>query len=142
MNQRTTPPVPTSVSEEAQRFLATPMGREARPGPALDDIDGWLEVVKSGDDFLLERFGSIEFPVHCQDTEIAGVHTYVLHADDVRDDPSTPIYLDIHGGALIIGGGDACRYMGSGTAMFTGILSWAVDYRMPPLISAPPWMSR
>jgi acetyl esterase/lipase len=125
--------VPVSISEEAQRFLATPMGREARPDPALDDVDGWLDVVKSGDAYLLERFGSIEFPVHCQDTEIAGVHAYVIRAEGVDDDPSTPIYLDIHGGALIIGGGDACRYMGSGTAMFTGMISWAVDYRMPPL---------
>ena len=133
MNKRPTPPVPTSVSEEAQRWLSTPMGREERPDPALDDIDGWLDVVKTGDAYLMERFGDVEFPVQCHDTEIAGVHTYVLRAEGVADDPSTPIYLDIHGGALIIGGGDVCRYMGSGMAMFTGMINWAVDYRMPPL---------
>ena len=133
MGNREYPPVPVSVSEQAQRWLATPSVREAAPDPALDDVDAWLERVKVGDEYLMERFGGVEFPVHYEHTEIAGVPTYVIRGNDVPDDPSTPIYLDIHGGALIMGGGEACRYMGSGTAVFTGMIHWAVDYRMPPL---------
>jgi acetyl esterase/lipase len=105
----------------------------AEGNPALDDIDGWLERVKVGEEYLIERFGGIEFPGHCENREIAGVPTYVIHANDVSDDPSTPIYLDIHGGALIMGGGEACRLMCSSTAAFTGMIHWAVDYRMAPL---------
>ena len=133
MSARPTPPVPTSVSEQAQKALAVPAGSNFGADPALDDVDGWLERVKIGDEYLMERFGGVEFPVQYEDTEIAGVHTYVIRADDVPDDASTPIYLDIHGGALIMGGGEACRMMGSGTAVFTGMIHWAVDYRMPPL---------
>jgi acetyl esterase/lipase len=61
------------------------------------------------------------------------VHTYVIQGNDVVDHPSTPVYLDIHGGALIMGGGEACRLMGCAMAAVTGMIHWAVDYRMPPL---------
>jgi epsilon-lactone hydrolase len=132
MGQRPTPPVPTSVSEAAQAFLATspPARRET---PALDDTEGWLEHGKLGDEYLVERLGGIELPVQCEDTEIAGVHTYVIRGNDVADDLSTPIYLDIHGGALIVGSGEVCRLMCSSAAPSTGMIHWAVDYRMPPL---------
>jgi acetyl esterase/lipase len=81
----------------------------------------------------VERFAGMELPVHVEDTDIAGVHTFVIRAHGVEDDPSTPIYLDIHGGALLMGGGDVCRLMGSAMALATGMIHWAVDYRMPPL---------
>lgn len=133
MGKREYPPVPVSVSEQAQKWLATPSVREAAPDPGLDDVDAWLERVKVGDEYLMERFGDVEFPVQYEHTEIAGVPTYIIRGNDVPDESSTPIYLDIHGGALIMGGGEACRDMGSGTAVFTGMIHWAVDYRMPPL---------
>ncbi|MFI6620660.1 alpha/beta hydrolase [Streptomyces sp. NPDC050528] len=47
-----------------------------------------------------------------------------------RDDPR--VYLDIHGGALFVGGGDCCRATGIATAQRVRIRTWAVDYRMPP----------
>jgi acetyl esterase/lipase len=121
------------VSEQAQRFLATTPYANAGSDPALSDVHGWLQRVKEGDAYLMERLGGIEFPVHVEDTEIAGVHTFVIRAEGVPDDPSTPIYLDIHGGALIMGGGDVCRLMSSTMAISTGMIHWAVDYRMPPL---------
>ena len=131
--ERATPPVPSTVSEQAQRFLATPFPHTVGPDPALDDVDAWLRRVKDGDAYLVERFGGIELPVAVEDTDIAGVHTFVIRADGVPDQPSTPIYLDIHGGALIMGGGEACRLISSATAISTGMIHWAVDYRMPPL---------
>ena len=106
---RPTPPVPTSVSEQAQRFLATPMTLAGRTDPPLDDTEAWLTRIAATDAYLLARYGGIELPVHSVDTTIGGVHTYVLRAHDVADDASTPIYLDIHGGALISGAGEACR---------------------------------
>jgi monoterpene epsilon-lactone hydrolase len=129
---RATPPVPSSVSEQAQRFLATATNLGAGPEPAQGDVDAWLQRVKEGDAYIMELIGRIEFPVHVEDTEIAGVHTFVIRADGVPDDSSTPIYLDIHGGALIMGGGEVCRLMASAMAISTGMIHWAVDYRMPP----------
>ena len=100
--------------------------------PALDDVDGWLRHVEQADSYMLQRFAG-DFPLSVDDTEIGGVHTYVLRADDVPDDPRTPILLDIHGGGLVMGGGEVCRLMASVSAMASGMITWAPDYRMPPL---------
>jgi epsilon-lactone hydrolase len=128
---RPAPPIPTSVSEEAQRFLSAPfLERDERP--ALDDTEAWIRQIEGTDKYLLERFGSRELPVEVEDTQIAGVHTFVIRADGASAEQETPIYLDIHGGALISGGGAVCGLMGSATALTNGMLTWAVDYRMPP----------
>ena len=102
-----------------------------QPMPALDDMDGWLQHVERGNGYMLTRFAG-EFAGTVDDTEKAGVHTYVLRADEVPDEPATPIYLEIHGGALVIGGGEACRLIAGVTASANGMITWAPDYRMPP----------
>jgi epsilon-lactone hydrolase len=127
---RLRPPIPTSVSPEAQRFLAEEVRSEAAT-PDIDDSDGWLRRIEDTNRYIVERFASVDLPVAVDDTEIAGVHTFVLRGRDVAPEASA-IYLDIHGGGLISGGGDACRLMGSAGAMSTGMTHWAVDYRMPP----------
>ena len=129
---RSTPPVPSSVSEQAQRFLTTSVNTRG-PEPALDDVEAWRQRVKEGDAYIMNLVAGMKLPVAVHDTEIAGVHTFVIRADDVPDTRSTPVYLDIHGGALIMGGGEVCRLIASAMAMCTGMIHWAVDYRMPPL---------
>jgi len=131
-NPRPWPPVPTSVSERAREFLSVPPRAAASP-PALDDTDGWLRHAAEGDKYLTERFSGVEFPLSVDEVEIRGVRTFVLQAEGVADGPETPVYLDIHGGALIMGSGEACRLMASRDAMVNGMVTWAPDYRMPPL---------
>ncbi len=43
-----------------------------------------------------------------------------------------PIYLDIHGGSLLMGGGRACEVMARRVAAQVQMQTWSVDYRMPP----------
>ena len=61
--ERATPPVPSTVSEQAQRFLANSLKPTVGPEPALDDVDVWLRTVKEGDAYLIERFGGRFVPV-------------------------------------------------------------------------------
>jgi prepilin-type processing-associated H-X9-DG protein len=124
-------PLPTSVSEQARRYLANPL-RNDDPLPALHDVDGWVERAERGDRYLVERFGGLQLPVSVDEIEVAGVHVYVVRAQDVAERSETPIFLDIHGGGLTGGKGDACRLMASAGALSTGLIHWAVDYRMPP----------
>jgi len=42
------------------------------------------------------------------------------------------VVLEMHGGALILCGGEACKLMGIGSANRLGRRVWSVDYRMPP----------
>jgi acetyl esterase/lipase len=128
---RAQPPIPSSVSEQARRFLAQEIGFDATV-PSLEDVDGWLRRIEATDRYIVERFSGLEFPVVVDDTEIAGVHTFILRAHDVAPE-SRAVYLDIHGGGLTSGAGEACRLMSSAGAMTTGMTHWAVDYRMPPL---------
>jgi acetyl esterase/lipase len=51
----------------------------------------------------------------------------------VPNGADTPIFLDIHGGGLVMGGGEACVAMTVPSAMNRYMITWAVDYRMPPL---------
>jgi len=65
------------------------------------------------------------------DREIAGVPTFVITPrGTAADDPR--VFLDIHGGALVMGNGECCRAMGLTSIPRTGVTTWAVDYRMPP----------
>ena len=123
-------PAPRSISEKAQAWLSIQM--PASPYPDLDDTGGWLQRIKASDEGL-SMFIRSDLPVESEERDIDGVRTYVVRAPDVPNDVSTPIYLDIHGGALISGGGEACRSMASGGALTSGMIHWAVDYRMPPL---------
>jgi monoterpene epsilon-lactone hydrolase len=126
------PPIPSSVSEQAQRFLANPIASQ-EASPALDDVDGWLRQIDQRDEYLSDRLGGLEFPVVVDEAQISGVQTYVIRAPGVPDSVATPIYLDIHGGALIMGSGELCRMMASIDAMANGMITWAPDYRMPPV---------
>jgi acetyl esterase/lipase len=51
---------------------------------------------------------------------------------DGLDDGDERVYLDIHGGGFIWGGGELCATMAVGTAIRMAARVWAVDYRMPP----------
>jgi prepilin-type processing-associated H-X9-DG protein len=66
-----------------------------------------------------------------EDREIDGVPVYVLTprglaAEDRR------VFLEIHGGALVMGDGECCRTMARASIPRSGVTTWAVDYRMPP----------
>jgi epsilon-lactone hydrolase len=128
---RTRPPIPSSVSEQAQRFLAEETRLDATV-PPLEDVEGWVRRIEATNRYIVDRFSELQFPVVVDDTEIAGVHTFIVRSHDVPA-TSTAIYLDIHGGGLTSGAGEACRLMSSAGAMTTGMTHWAVDYRMPPL---------
>ncbi|GAA2531501.1 alpha/beta hydrolase [Winogradskya humida] len=129
---RTAAPLPTSISEAARQYLALPP-TEPTTYPALDETDGWLKLIEATDAGVAQFLAGYTFPVASDLREISGVNTYVLRADGVPDSDNTPIYLNLHGGGLILGGGELCRAMGSVAAMYSGMITWSVDYRMPPL---------
>ena len=64
--------------------------------------------------------------------EIDGVDVFVITPDGADAGDDAPVLLDIHGGALIAGGGEACRLMATSAATRAGLHTWSVDYRMPP----------
>ena len=65
--------------------------------------------------------------------ETTTIGTAVVHVavpDEVR--LAEAAYIDLHGGALVMGGGEACRIGARMHADRHGIVCYGVDYRMPP----------
>jgi epsilon-lactone hydrolase len=127
--------VPTSISPEAQQFLSlsAQFGGES---PSLDpnDTAGWHAMIRASDDQLIAVLGPQvqDLPFSVEERSIAEVPVFVLTPEDAADAPDQPIYLNIHGGGLIMGGGEACRVMALHAAGMAQMPTWSVDYRMPP----------
>lgn len=123
-------PIPTSVSEAAQRWLAQP--RQTGEFPPLDDHEAWRAQIATADEALFARFEGIDLPVTVDEIEVAGVPTFLINSAEVADPDASPLYLYVHGGGLFMGAGDACRAMSSAAALGAGMPTYAPDYRMPP----------
>ncbi len=126
-------PVPRSVSAEAQAVLSA--GSQApTPYPALDDHDAWRTMIDTQDEFVLSMLGPIAGAINAdvEELKVDGVTVYVITPESFA--PNDPrVYLDIHGGGLIMGGGAVCKAMTLAGASRIGPRKiWAVDYRMPP----------
>jgi monoterpene epsilon-lactone hydrolase len=124
-------PVPAHLSPPAQAWLARRlMGADF---PALDDAEGWKRHIAGGDAMILQMFFGRGPPFEGHVRELAEgeargfeIVPAVVHPADRR------VYLDIHGGALIMGGGEVCKVMAINAARKVDARVVAVDYRMPP----------
>lgn len=127
-------PAPMSVSAEARAILA--MGPfAAGEHPPLHDTVAWRDEIAEADAvvsaMIAERAAAAAKEAEVQQVVEDGVPIYILtptgtSAADRR------VFLEIHGGALISGGGTLSRAWGLVALARTGIRTWAVDYRMPP----------
>jgi epsilon-lactone hydrolase len=129
--------VPASVSPEAQAFLGLGLGlgEQDEVSPlAPDDIEGWRERIEVADAGLVAVLSTQlrDDGTTLETTKVGDVPVYVLTPPSVADDADECTYLDIHGGGLFMGSGEACRVMARKTVEMTGIRTWSIDYRMPP----------
>ncbi len=126
--------VPASVSQQAQQFLSMDMFGDSADPLDPNDLDGWRAKIEASNQLLVEvltpeveKLGST-----VESHSIDGVPVFVVTPEGVDGGPDQPIYLDIHGGALIMGGGKACEVMAQKMAAQVQLRTWSVDYRMPP----------
>src|SRR3984957_10609476 len=127
-------PVPTSVSEQAQQFLGMDMFAGGAERLVPRDIAGWRALIKETDELLVAVMSAqIEhLRSSVQFTSVGGVPLFVVTPEGVDEGDTQPIYLDIHGGSLVMGGGKACEVMARRMAAQVQMQTWSVDYRMPP----------
>jgi monoterpene epsilon-lactone hydrolase len=125
-------PVPDSVSPAAQTALQVP-SIAAADYPALDDAEGWRALVAMVDASLVTMFEGRNAGIvaDVDATTVAGVPVYLVTPAGCGPDDRR-VHLDIHGGGLVMGAGDACRAMAVSSAARIGARTWSVDYRMPP----------
>lgn len=125
-------PVPAHLSPPAQAQLSM-AGMSNPPWPALEDVGAWRSLIASMDEMGLMGLTMMGAQVKAdvEEINIDGVRVFAVTPEGVAADDQS-IYLDVHGGALLWGGGASCRAMGVITAGMIGARVWAVDYRTPP----------
>lgn len=125
-------PVPEFLSPEAKAFLSTP-----RPAgsdhPALDDAQAWRQYIAASDEMILKVYFKRAPEGNCSYRELreGEARGYEIVPEGISADDRR-VYLDIHGGALIMGAGEVCKGMATVSALRFGVRTVAVDYRMPP----------
>lgn len=125
-------PVPAHLSPQGQAWLAAPRATGAGY-PALDDAEGWRQYIAGADAMIMQVYMPRRPEVECEIREISEGEARGFDITPVGLDPADRrVYLDIHGGALIMGAGEVCKTMALSTVARLGARVVAVDYRMPP----------
>ena len=129
-------PFPMSISEQARSNLARMVPNGERVGapelPAADDHAGWTRLREAVNQGLLAMGEAMwgKPKASTETTELGGAVVHIATPAELKGDDLA--YLDIHGGALIYGGGEPCRLAGAARADQHGVRCYSVDYRMPP----------
>jgi len=132
VRERDIPP-PSTISAEAQRILSNGAATPGMVWPPAEDKEAWRARAgvtdpvrrKMVENMLASADATIET---CQ---IAGVPCYDCVPANAKA-ADLPIYLFVHGGAFVAGGGDFAKAQGARSAHGLRVHAVAVDYRMPP----------
>lgn len=131
-------PAPRSISAEARAVLDRLLGSDGIPinakhaMPDPQDHDGWLRLKKAVDAHYVAGIkdlgGTLRASVETIQVGDAAVHIAAPEAATEAEGA----YLHLHGGALVFGGGEACRIGAQMQASLHGVRCYGVDYRTPP----------
>lgn len=127
-------PLPAALSDAAREVLTS-----ALPGdgamPALDDHEAWRRLIAQRNEAGAAMRGPWLARLKADVTarQMAGVPVYVGRPQGDRLLDDRRVVFDIHGGALLFGGGEASvRFEAAAIALRTGRVTYALDYRVPP----------
>jgi len=123
--------IPAFLSDIARNYLMPQPG--PMPYPALGDKAGWRAYVAAVDQAVLPLLQQISAHSKAQveERDADGARVFDIVPEGL-DSSSRGVVLDLHGGALILCGGELCRIMGMSSAARFQQRVWSVDYRMPP----------
>jgi acetyl esterase/lipase len=122
---------PAHLSRAAKASLD--LQKPGPPYPDPSDKAAWKTLIDSTNGFLkkLAGAGTSAAPLTIEEKQVAGVTVYVVAPQDLPKDDRN-IILEMHGGALVYGGGETCMIMAQRTATRLRRRVWTIDYRMPP----------
>jgi len=128
-------PAPSALSPEARAALASPRPDPAGPYPAQTDKDGWRRLIAARD----KASAAVSAPfvarlkADVSPRALGGVPCYIGAPRGERLQHERHVMFDIHGGALLFGGGEAnVRFEAAAISLRTGAVTYAPDYRVPP----------
>jgi acetyl esterase/lipase len=133
IGERTLPP-PVHASQQ----LAGAIARAPQPGlsdssryPQTDA--GWIEMqqaARNESSTLPSLEAALDLTI--EQSEIAGVTVYAITPQEVAGEHRNHIFLHLHGGGYVLGGGPGAAGEAARISASAGIRAVSVDYRMPP----------
>jgi acetyl esterase/lipase len=126
-------PPPADASEIVREAIAaTPAPDPVSRRQAVPRTDAeWRAAQQASSQADLAKLGA-DNGVSIVRDEIAGVAVYLLHPKEPNAQHAAHLFLHLHGGAYVFGGGDAAVSEAALIAGSLGIEAISVDYRMPP----------
>ncbi len=131
-------PFPSSISSQARATLERLVDPDGMPINAMhrmpepEDLDGWCRIKSAVDaqygGSMKDMTGTVRASV--ETARIGDAFVYIATPETATT--TTGVYLDLHGGAVVFGGGDACRIGAQMQADLHGVRCYGVDYRTPP----------
>lgn len=136
--QQRTIPFPTSISAEARAALERLVREDGTPlnslyvMPAPEDYDAWMSIKTTADAHYAEAVKGLAGGLRSrvETVEINGSTVHVATPEE--SSRADCAYIDLHGGALVFGSGEACRTGAQMQADQHEVRCYGVDYRMPP----------
>lgn len=127
--RKITPPAALSAGAKVYLTPQPPPGASPPPG----DKDAWRAYVAAANEGVLPllRHMSAQVAAEVVERDADGARVFDITPPGLASD-SRGVILEMHGGALILCGGELCRIMGMGLAARLQQRVWSVDYRMPP----------
>ena len=126
-------PAPAGLSPE---MLEVVQARRIPPFiPAPQTTEAWLELQKAFDapGEALGREAAAHNEVKYEVTELGGVRVYVVTPKSINARWRDRVFVHVHGGAWVFGGGDSALREAVWVAKGLGVKVVSVDYRRPPL---------
>lgn len=126
-------PQPAALSDQARAVLGAPR-LPPRAYPPASDKAAWKKLIAANDGRNLELAAQYmsRLQADLEERTIAGRPVHVGTPRGARLLDKRHVVLDIHGGALIFGGGEMTKLDAAAMALRTGRVTYALDYRMPP----------
>ncbi|ANH67466.1 alpha/beta hydrolase [Mitsuaria sp. 7] len=131
-------PFPRSISEEARGALERLVGEDGIPlyarheMPAPDDVASWMKMKAAAGAQYAAAMSRLAGTLHStiETRQVLGATLHVATPHQAFD--QRVALIDLHGGALVFGGGEACQVGARRQADLHGVACYGVDYRMPP----------
>lgn len=131
-------PFPTSISTQAiaaMQRLVTPQGAPVNALmrlPAAEDRAAWQALKDQVNSHYAAAMKGLAEHLRARvETLALGESALHVATPDASAHPQRAC-IDLHGGALLFGGGEACRISAQQQADRYGVRCYGVDYRLPP----------
>ncbi len=123
---------PATISEAARAALSASAAMPDLPRLDPSDLAGWRAAIAGSDAMWAETAKMLleGCTARIEERAIAGVPCFVSTPAGAA--PDATVYLYIHGGAFVFGGGAFARASGALSAERLGVFTVSPDYRMPP----------